>query len=450
MALQIFASSSTGTGLRANLTTADSVFVASGATVGSTDNSAISGIGSNHIANIQGSVVGNYDTIKLGDDFTVDSGQRLIVGDDGYIGQFSSGAYGAWIRGFNSTVENSGTIWSANIGIVIQGTSASSQSELTNTGTIEGKTYGILRTGTESFIVQNSGTLKAGSYAFYSGDGIDQITNTGKMIGAVSLGAGADIFDTRLGTLSGALDGGAGSDKLYGSALGDTFNGGDDADYIFGYAGNDKITGGNGNDNLVGGAGADAIAGGDGIDRIFYHEATTGVTVSLLTPSLNTGEAKGDTFSSIENLTGSNFNDSLFGNAVANSIVAGSGNDIIKGYGGLDALTGGAGNDTFVFDTALNATTNVDTILDYNVPADTIQLENAIFTTLTATGVLAVAAFVKNAAGVAADATDRIIYETDTGKLFYDRDGNGAAFAGIQFAKLAPGLALTNADFFII
>lgn len=450
MALQIFASSSTGPGLRANLTTADSVFVASGVTVGSTDNSAISGTGSNHIANIQGSVVGNYDTIKLGDDSTIDSGQRLIVGDDGYIGQFSSGAYGAWIRGFNSTVENSGTIWSANVAIVIQGTSASSQSELTNTGIIEGKTYGILRTGTETFIVQNSGTLKAGSYAFYSDEGIDQITNTGKIIGDVFLGSGNDIFDTKLGLLSGSLNAGAGTDTLHGSAAGDTFNGGDDADTIYGYAGNDKLYGDNGNDTMTGGAGADVLDGGAGIDRASYASATTGVLVSLTNPTLNSGEAKGDTFSGIENLAGSNYNDSLFGNSAANAIGGGSGNDTIRGYAGLDRLTGNSGNDSFVFDTALNATTNVDTITDYNVVADTIQLENAIFTTLTATGVLAATAFVKNAAGVAGDSSDRIVYETDTGKLFYDRDGNGAAFAGIQFATLTPGLALTNADFFII
>lgn len=452
MALQIFGTDSIGAGIRANLLTTDSVFVSAGATLGSVDDVAISGTGSYHSVNIQGTVIGGYRAITLGDDAAADVGQRLVVGSNGYVGSMSGGNRGVIITGSSSSVENDGTIYSnANSALELIGTNAVSQSTVINAGTINGRDYGITHAGSETLILENSGTIKS-SFSSYSDifGSIDQITNTGKMIGAVSLGAGADIFDTRLGTLSGALDAGAGADKLYGSALADKFSGGDDADNISGFAGDDQLDGGNGNDSIAGGLGADTLIGGVGIDRVFYSASTTGVTVSLQTASLNTGEAKGDTFSSIENLTGSNFNDSLFGNSGANAISGGTGNDIIKGYGGLDSLTGGAGNDTFVFDTALNATTNVDTITDYNVVADTIQLENAIFTTLTATGVLAATAFVKNTAGVAADSSDRIIYETDTGKLFYDQDGNGAAFAGIQFAKLAPGLALTNADFFII
>ncbi|WP_428428395.1 calcium-binding protein [Pararhizobium sp.] len=452
MALQIFGFSSTGTGVRADLTTADSIFVAAGVTVGSTDNVAINGTGSSHTANIQGSVVGGARAIVLGDDAALDSNQRLIVGENGYIGSFDSGLVGVRLYGYNSLVENHGTIYGARGALAINGTNASTQSRVVNSGVLDGVVFGLTHEGGgETLIVQNSGTIKSETNAFYDfSDTIDQITNTGKIIGTVTLAGGNDIFDTQLGTLSGTVYAGVGTDKLFGSVLGDTFYGEDDADTIYGYAGNDKLLGGNGNDNLVGGEGADAMAGGEGLDRVLYLDATAGVTVSLVAPSLNTGEAKGDTYSSIEYLTGSNFNDSLSGNALANAIGGGAGNDLIKGYAGLDTLAGGAGNDTFVFDTALNATTNVDTITDYNVAADTIQLENAIFTTLTAAGILSATAFVANAAGVAGDASDRIVYETDTGKLFYDQDGNGAAFAGIQFAKLAPGLALTNADFFII
>ena len=60
MALQIFGSNSIGSGLRADLTTADSVFVAAGVTVGSTNGTAITGTGSSHIVNIQGTVLGNF------------------------------------------------------------------------------------------------------------------------------------------------------------------------------------------------------------------------------------------------------------------------------------------------------------------------------------------------------------------------------------------------------
>ncbi|MCV9998563.1 hypothetical protein OE766_09915 [Pararhizobium sp. YC-54] len=450
MALQIFGFNNIGAGLRVDLTTADDVFVAAGVTVGSTDATAISGTGSGHTANIQGTVVGGNFGIILGNDSAVDNSQHLIVGKNGYIGAFQN--WGATVTGYNSLVENDGTIFSTFIALVVEGTHASTQSRVINTGVIDGGSYGIYHSGGgETLIVQNSGTIKSDSIAYVgTGVAIDQITNTGKMIGTVYLGSGNDIFDTRLGTLTGTVNADAGTDKLFGSALADTFNGGDDNDTISGYAGNDKLYGDNGNDLLAGGAGADTLDGGAGTDRASYASATSGLTASLLAPSLNTGEAKGDIYTAIENLTGSNYNDSLFGNAVANAISGGSGNDLIKGYAGLDALTGGSGNDTFVFDTALNAATNVDTITDYNVAADTIRLENGIFTALTATGVLTAAAFVKNATGLAADSSDRIVYETDTGKLFYDQDGNGAAFAGVQFAKLAAGLALTNADFFVV
>ena len=171
--------------------------------------------------------------------------------------------------------------------------------------------------------------------------------------------------------------------------------------------------------------------------------------VSLSNTAINTGDAQGDTFNSIENLTGSNFNDSVYGNSAANAINGGAGNDVIKGYAGNDTLTGGSGSDTFNFNTALNAATNVDTITDFNVAADTIQLDDAIFTVL-AVGTLAAAAFAANGTGLAGDSSDRIIYETDTGKLFYDRDGSGVSFDGIQFAKVSTGLSLTNADFMVI
>jgi Ca2+-binding RTX toxin-like protein len=164
--------------------------------------------------------------------------------------------------------------------------------------------------------------------------------------------------------------------------------------------------------------------------------------VSLaLTTAQNTIGAGTDTLSFIENLTGSSFNDTLTGNAAKNTLNGGLGND---------RLTGGAGADVFVFNTAPNATSNVDTITDFQVSADKIYLENAIFTALGAsTGTLSAAAFWKNTTGVANDGSDRIVYNSTTGALFYDSNGNGSG-GSVQIAKLAANLALTNSDFVII
>ncbi len=101
-----------------------------------------------------------------------------------------------------------------------------------------------------------------------------------------------------------------------------------------------------------------------------------------------------------------------------------------------------------MFNTAL-AGGNIDDITDFSVADDTIRLDNAIFASIAGTGVLTAAQFVANTSGTALDASDRIIYETDTGSLIYD--ANGSAGGGRYLvATLDAGLAITNADFFIV
>ena len=151
----------------------------------------------------------------------------------------------------------------------------------------------------------------------------------------------------------------------------------------------------------------------------------------------------------VENLTltgSANINGT--GNSSVNKLVGNSGNNVLNGGSGSDTLTGLGGSDSFVFNTALGAT-NVDTITDFSVVNDTIQLENAILSAIAGTGTLTAAQFTANTSGMAADGSDRIIYETDTGKLFYDSNGNAAGGA-TQFALLNAGLTLTNSDFFVI
>jgi endoglucanase len=155
-------------------------------------------------------------------------------------------------------------------------------------------------------------------------------------------------------------------------------------------------------------------------------------------------------------INGTSGHDSLNGTAGADAIKGLSGNDKIAGKDGADVMTGGAGNDrltggagkdAFVFNTKLSAKSNVDTITDFNVTDDAIRLENAIFTKLTKTGALDSSAFYKGLK--AHDANDRIIYDSTTGALSYDADGNGGG-AAIKFAQLAKGLKLAASDFLVI
>ena len=87
---------------------------------------------------------------------------------------------------------------------------------------------------------------------------------------------------------------------------------------------------------------------------------------------------------------------------------------------------------------------NRDIISDFSHVDDNFQLDNAIFSRLTATGTLDANFFRAGAAAV--DANDYIVYNGTSGALYYDADGNGAGRA-IMFAVLRNRPTLTNGDF---
>ncbi|MEQ1955701.1 M10 family metallopeptidase [Mesorhizobium sp. CN2-181] len=298
-------------------------------------------------------------------------------------------------------------------------------------------------------------TLKGGVGADHldGGDGIDTASYA-NATGAVV----ASLANPSINSGEAAGDTYASIENLVGSAFNDAVNG-DNAvnvirgrngvDTIKGYGGNDTLYGDDANDVLIGGTGADTLIGGTGSDTASYAGATSGVVASLANPAINSGEAKGDSYSSIENLTGSSFDDSLLGDNAGNVLNGGAGADVFKSYGGNDSLTGGADKDVFVFNSALDAATNVDTIADYNVADDTIQLDNAVFTAFASTGALLSGYFKDIATGVK-DANDRIIYNSDTGGLYYDADGSGNSFGNVKFAMLTGSPLLTAAEFVVI
>jgi Ca2+-binding RTX toxin-like protein len=239
-------------------------------------------------------------------------------------------------------------------------------------------------------------------------------------------------------------------------------------DQLTGNAGVNTLSGGSGNDTLDGLGGADIMIGGDGNDSFYVDTAgdtiteaagaTAGTNDSVYSTISFTNVANVErvTLAGIGNINATGFaaqNEIFFGNNGNNAINGGDGADLMSGGFGLDTLTGGLGNDTFRFDKNLNALTNKDTITDYNVANDTIQLDNAIFTQLfatlgnpTSTGTMHASLF-----GFAAtiDADDRIVYNATTGELSYDINGSVAGGATV-FAQLSAGLAITNLDFVVI
>ena len=79
------------------------------------------------------------------------------------------------------------------------------------------------------------------------------------------------------------------------------------ANLIVGNAGVNTLDGRGGNDTLIGGRGGDALIGGDRLDTASYATASAGLFAGLEEAGYNTGDAAGDSYSGIENLTGSAF-----------------------------------------------------------------------------------------------------------------------------------------------
>ena len=168
---------------------------------------------------------------------------------------------------------------------------------------------------------------------------------------AISAYLAGDIAFTSLGEqdLTGIdhVIGSSYNDWLFGDELSNTLEGGDGIDRLYGQGGNDTLLGGKGNDQLYGGQHDDHLDGGDGFDFTFYGDATGGVSVNLMTGTA-TGAYGSDTLTDIEGISGSNFGDSLVGDAEVNYLFGLDGDDVLDGAGGNDQLVGGKGDDVFV------------------------------------------------------------------------------------------------------
>jgi Ca2+-binding RTX toxin-like protein len=216
-----------------------------------------------------------------------------------------------------------------------------------------------------------------------------------------------------------------------------------------GYA--NTLIGNAGANVLHGGGGSDVLIGFGGNDIYYTDVAATQVVeaegggADTVYASVSYALAAG---ASVETLSANNYGSTaaidLAGSASANFLLGNAGANLLDGKGGNDTLLGFGGADTFAFSTALGPG-NVDAILDFQAGTDKIGLAQAIFGGL-ALGALAADAF---ATGSAADASDRILYNAQTGGLFYDSDGNGAA-AAVQFATVSANLNLTASDFVVL
>ncbi len=222
------------------------------------------------------------------------------------------------------------------------------------------------------------------------------------------------------------------------------------ANALTGNAGANRLDGGNGNDTLTGGAGADTLLGGAGNDtyvvdggETIVESGTSGGTADLVrsTVSWTLGaDLERLTLEGTAAIDGS-------GNDTANRITGNAAANRLDGGAGNDTLTGGAGADMFRFSSAPDTLANADRLADFHSADDRIELDHAVFAALGPVGQLAEDAFQADPASL--DASDRIVYDGGTGRLWYDADGSGSQ-AAVLFATLVAGTPVTAADFWVV
>lgn len=308
--------------------------------------------------------------------------------------------------------------------------------------------------------------------------GADLLTFTASGAGPTAinaaLGVGTDSLsggnggDTVLGEGGNdTLAGNGGADSLDGGANDDTLSGGNQSDYLFGSTGNDSLDGGEGLDTLNGSTGSDTLRGGNGndtyiVDSLLDDISEAGFTgIDTVTTALSFSLA-----ADFENLTltgagnvsgtGNAANNTIRGNNGGNGLVGLDGNDRLIGLGGddtitggtgADILTGGAGADLFFFFTPAEG---VDRITDFTSGTDRVQIDDAGFAGLSL-GLLNASNFVSKAGpGATAPAgSAQVIYDTNTGNLWFDADGIGGV-AGVRFAQLQGAPAIIASDLEVI
>ncbi len=231
---------------------------------------------------------------------------------------------------------------------------------------------------------------------------------------------------------------------------------------LTGNSGRNTLEGLGGNDILNGGLGNDTLIGGTGDDQYWVNSAGDIVTElagggnDVINSTASYTLAVGCYCETLKlmgvlaiNGTGNELNNTLIGNSKTNILSGLAGQDFLYGGLGNDTLTGGLDQDRFYFDTALNASSNRDTITDMKHGEDKIYLDDDIFTTLAGQVNLAAGNFRSSTTGTAGDGTDYILYNTATGALLYDADGN-ADGAAVQFATLTGSPDTISATDFMV
>ncbi len=336
----------------------------SNSTAGVTITIGVGGAGSAH-----GTAAG--DTATVGNDsFT--AGVNSAIGSN-FADIYNASAFNNGVNSFqgnggNDTITGNGSTQ-------VQYGNATSAVTITIGAGGSGTATGDASVGTDTFTGVNSavGGNSADNYnsssfvgfnSFLGQGGDDQITGNGNTKIQYANATGGVLIQMAAGKADG--DASVGHDIFSGvyGALGSNFADVYDATNFTGIS--------FGTYNEFQGQGGDDIITGNGNTQIRFDNATAGVTVDLATGNASGDASVGhDTFVGVNNVFGTNFNDTILGSSANEFLDGGNGNDTLNGFGGSDSLTGEGGADTFNYADGGGA----DTITDFNrAQGDTIDV----------------------------------------------------------------------------
>lgn len=365
------------------------------------------------VANTAVSYAGSADSVSNVERFTTGSGNDTFLISDAatanttYDGGAGTDTYDASARAGTITVD-------ASAGTVARG---GNTDNVANIERFLGGTGADIFTGSGGNDYFDGG---AGADVFNSSAGADT------MIGAAGVdlvdysGSGAAVnIDLAAGTASGGDAQGdmlSGIENITGSGFDDTVRG-NNAD--------NTISGGAGNDILRGSGGTDTFDGGTGTDTLDYSMFgfANAITLTLSgAANATVTSAKGnDTVSNIENIIGTQGDDTIYGDANNNVLRGGAGNDTLGGNGGANLLEGEAGDDTLIIS---NNTTTADG--GSSISGDTLEFNGTAAFTLDENNVIDVETIdAANSSGqqdINLAITSNLL-ANDTGDLIIDLDG---------------------------
>jgi len=294
--------------------------------------------------------------------------------------------------------------------------------------------------GDDSYVVDDQGDIVDESIA--GSDGIDLILASVSFSLADSGHAIGDVENLTL-TGAAAIDGtgNALANLLIGNGAGNVLDGAGGADIMRGGAGNDAYAVDDQGDVVD-----ESMAGSGGIDLV-----KASISFSLADPVHAIGDIENLTLTGAGNIdgTGNYLANALLGNTGANVLHGGLGQDELNGQRGKDTLVGGEDGDAFLFSVRPEKT-HADRVVDFLPGEDAIHLAHDAFGKLRDGGLKKKWFYAAKNASEARDSKDRIVYDTESGKLRYDKDGKDGQKAKLFAIVEDSPNDLSHHDFVIV